>query len=144
MVDRPSVSSDDELLRDAPLLAAWHGYVDTVRLPFTIPGHKRAAGRLWPALGSVLATDVPLFGGLDTVELTAGALADAESRAARLWDGDWCRFSTGGSTHANQVLALAVGRPDDQVLVSRSVHRSMLSGLVLAGLTPVWLPTTVD
>jgi arginine decarboxylase len=136
--------SGDELLSDAPLLAAWHSYRGAGPVPFTIPGHKGAAGQLWPALGTVLATDVPLFGGIDTVKLTAGVLADAESRAARLWGGDWCRFSTGGSTHAAQVLALSVGTPGDRVLVSRSAHRSMLSGLVLAGLTPVWLPTTVD
>jgi lysine decarboxylase len=127
---------------DAPLLAAWLSYVDDRPAAFTIPGHKGAAGLLWMELGRVLATDVPLYGGLDTVKLTGGVLADAQARAARLWGGDWARFSTAGSTHANQVLALAV--TGGRVLVSRSAHRSTLSGLVLAGLEPVWLPTTVD
>ncbi|MFC7484943.1 hypothetical protein ACFQX7_39695 [Luedemannella flava] len=131
-------------INDAPLLAAWHAYVDGGVTPFTIPGHKRAAARLWPALGAAVASDVPLFGGLDTVKLAGGTLADAEARAAALWGADWCRFSTGGSTHANQAIALAVGRPGDTVLVTRSAHRSTLLGLVLAGLNPVWLPTTVD
>jgi arginine decarboxylase len=135
---------DSELLRDAPLLAAWLAYAGGDTAPFTIPGHKRAAGRLWPALGAVLAGDVPLFGGLDSVKLSAGVLRDAEDRAARLWGGDWCRFSTGGSTHANQAVAMAVARPGDEVLVSRCAHRSTLLGLVMAGLTPVWLPPTVD
>ncbi len=92
----------------------------------------------------MLASDVPLYGGLDSVKLSAGVLADAEARAAQLWGGDWCRFSTGGSTHANQTLALSVGRPGDEVLVARSAHRSTLLGLVLAGLQPKWLPTQVD
>jgi lysine decarboxylase len=127
---------------DAPLLAAWLSYVDNRPAAFTIPGHKGAAGLLWTDLGRVLATDVPLYGGLDTVKLSAGVLAEAEARAAQLWGGDWARFSTGGSTHANQVLALAV--TGGRVLVARSAHRSTLSGLVLAGLDPVWLPTTVD
>jgi lysine decarboxylase len=39
---------------------------------------------------------------------------------------------------------MAVGRPGDTVLVSRSAHRSTLLGLVMAGLDPVWLPTEVD
>jgi lysine decarboxylase len=132
------------LIEDAPLLAAWLSYVDSGVVPFTIPGHKQQAGRLWPELGAALHGDVPLFGGLDTVKLTAGALERAEASAAELWGGDWCRFSTGGSTHANQVLTLAVGAPGDTVLVARSAHRSTVSGLVLAGLDPVWLPTTVD
>jgi arginine decarboxylase len=129
---------------EAPLLAAWLSYRDRVDVPFTIPGHKGGAGRLWPALGEVLAGDAPLYGGLDTVKLTGHVLADAEARAAELWGADWCRFSVGGSTHANQALMLAVGAPGDEVLVARSAHRSTLMGLVLAGLTPVWLPVAVD
>jgi lysine decarboxylase len=132
------------LSEDAPLLDAWLSYVDSDIAPFTIPGHKQAAARLWPELGAVLAGDVPLYGGLDTVKLSTRVLAEAEARAAAFWGGDWCRFSTGGSTHANQVLTLAVAAPGDTVLVTRSAHRSTVSGLVLAGLEPVWLPTTVD
>ncbi len=129
---------------DAPLLAAWSSYRDRIDTPFTIPGHKGVAGHLWPALGAVLAGDVPLYGGLDTVKLTGHLVADAESRAADLWGADWCRFSVGGSTHVNQALLLAIGGPGDEVLVARSAHRSTLLGLVLAGLTPVWLPVAVD
>jgi len=125
-------------------MAAWSSYRDRIDAPFTIPGHKGGAGRLWPALGEVLAGDVPLYGGLDTVKLTGQVLADAEARAAELWGADWCRFSVGGSTHANQALMLAAGAPGDEVLVARSAHRSTLMGLVLAGLTPVWLPVAVD
>jgi arginine decarboxylase len=138
------VDAPAELLEDAPLLAAWLRHAASGVTPFTIPGHKGLAGQLWAPLGAVLAGDVPLYGGLDTVKLTGGLLADAQARAARFWGGDWCRFSTGGSTHTNQVAALAVARPGDTVLVARSAHRSTLLGLVLAGLHPVWLPTTVD
>ena len=71
-------------------------------------------------------------------------LADAEARAARLWGADVCRFSTGGATHANQSVALAIGGEGDRVVVSRTLHRSMLLGLVLAGLVPVWVRPEVD
>lgn len=129
---------------DAPLFAAWQRFVHDDVAPFTIPGHKRRAASLDPDLGRLLDADVPLYGGVDTVKLSAGVLADAEQRAARLWGADVCRFSTGGSTHANQVLCLTIGRPGDTVLVARNAHRSILSGFVLAGLRPVWLPVTAD
>lgn len=129
---------------DAPLLEAWKRFVDSDVAPFTVPGHKRRAGEIWPSLGELLHGDVPLFGGIDTIKLGATALANAEQLGARLWGADWCRYSTGGSTQANQVAALAVGRPGAEVLVSRSAHRSTLSGLILAGLDPVWLPTDID
>lgn len=129
---------------DAPLLEAWRRFVDDDVMPFTVPGHKRRAGLVWPTLGRLLDGDVPLYGGLDTIRAAAGTLAAAESLGAELWGADWCRYSTGGSTQANQTVALALGEPGATVLVSRSAHRSTLSGLILAGLVPVWLPTDVD
>lgn len=129
---------------DAPLMQAWARFASSDSAPFTIPGHKRRAGRLDPDLGRLLDADVPLYGGLDTVKLTGGVLAEAERRAADLWGADLCRFSTGGSTHANQVLCLALGQPGDVVLVARNAHRSVLSGLVLAGLRPIWIAVTTD
>jgi lysine decarboxylase len=125
---------------DAPLLDAWLRFPEKAPTPFTIPGHKHRTN----LVGDVVAGDVPLYGGLDTVKLTSGVLADAEARAADLWGADVCRFSVGGSTHANQALALAIGSEGDRVLVGRTLHRSVLLGLVLAGLEPVWLRPDLD
>ena len=119
---------------EAPLLDAYLRALDADDAPFTIPGHKRS-----PVFGRVVAGDVPLHGGLDSIALTGGVLVEAERRAAALWGADVARFSVAGSTHGNQALALAVGRPGDRVVVPRTLHRSLLLGLVLAGLEPVWL-----
>jgi lysine decarboxylase len=135
------VPTDPRGLRaDAPLLDAWLRFREQPPTPFTIPGHKQRTD----LVGDVVAGDVPLYAGLDTMKLTAGVLADAEARAARLWGADVCRFSTGGATHANQSVALAVAGDGDTVVVSRTLHRSLLLGLVLAGLTPVWVRPEVD
>lgn len=136
-----SVPTDPRGLRsDAPLLDAWLRFHEDVPTPFTIPGHKQRRD----LVGDVVAGDVPLYAGLDTMKLSRGVLADAEARAARLWGADVCRFSVGGATHANQAVALALGGDGDTVIVSRTLHRSMLLGLVLAGLTPVWVRPDVD
>ena len=133
--------TDPRHLRDdAPLLDAWLRFHERELTPFTIPGHKYDA-RL---LGDVVANDVPLYGGLDTVKGAPDLLAQAEGRAARLWGADFCRFSVAGSTHANQALALAVAAPGRRVVVGRTLHRSLLLGLVLAGLEPVWVRPSVD
>ncbi|MDG4668229.1 aminotransferase class V-fold PLP-dependent enzyme [Mycobacterium sp. 236(2023)] len=135
------VPTDPRGLRpDAPLLDAWLRFQEDPPTPFTIPGHKQRHD----LVGDVVAGDVPLYAGLDTMKLSAGVLADAESRAARLWGADVCRFSVGGSTHGNQALALALAEDGGTVVVSRTLHRSMLLGLVLAGLTPVWVRPDVD
>ena len=141
MAGRPPVPTDPRGLRgEAPLLDAWLRFHEESPTPFTIPGHKQRRD----LVGDVVAGDVPLYAGLDTMKLTGGVLVDAEQRAARLWGAELCRFSVGGSTHGNQALALAVGGPGDRVVVARTLHRSMLIGLVLAGLVPVWVRPEVD
>ncbi|TGD89705.1 decarboxylase [Mycolicibacterium sp. CH28] len=144
--------SDPRGLRTrAPLFDAWLRFYEDPPTPFTIPGHKQRRD----LVGDVIAGDVPLYAGLDTMKLSRGVLAEAEGLAAQLWGADICRFSVGGATHVNQALALAVaagtGRAtgveaadNGSVVISRTLHRSMLLGLVLAGLTPVWVLPEID
>lgn len=138
------MTASDPAALDARLLDAWRRARTDGRAAFTIPGHKRRAAVIDQTLGDVVDGDVPMFGGLGTVKGAVATVADAEAAGAELWGADWCRYSTGGTTHANQALILALGAPGDTVLVGRTAHRSTLSGLVLAGLRPVWLPPTLD
>ena len=132
-------------LRDgAPLLDAYLSYFESNRTSFTIPGHKQKASRLDAGLGAVVDSDTPLYGGLDAIKLTQGVLKKAEGLAAKLWGADYARFSTGGSTHANQAIILALGRPGQKIAVTRTAHRSVLSALVLTGLEPIWLAPEID
>jgi arginine decarboxylase len=131
----------------APLLDAWLNATGPAGLgaapdaaPMSIPGHKLRTD----LTGTVTVGDIPLYAGLAPIKQADALLAQAEQRAAELWGADWCRFSVAGSTHGNQALALAVGRPGDEVIVSRTLHRSLLLGLVLAGLRPVWVRPEVD
>jgi lysine decarboxylase len=135
---------NSELRKSAPLLDAYLNYFETQRTAFTIPGHKQKAHRLDEGLGAVVDTDTPLYGGLDEIKLTEGTLKKAEHLAASLWGADYARFSTGGSTHANQAIILALGKPGDKIAVTRTAHRSVLSALVLAGLEPIWLTPEID
>src|SRR5450432_2435912 len=132
------------LRADAPLLDGWLRFTGQAAAgqltPMSVPGHKQRQD----LVGTVVAGDAPLYGGLDTMKHADTLRAEAEGRAARLWGADWCRFSVAGSTHGNQALALAVGKPGQYAVVSRTLHRSMLLGLVLAGLRPVWVRPEVD
>lgn len=132
-----------DLAPNAPLFAAYLRGLERRAgpgHPFITPGHKGSMS----LTGAAVAGDLGLSGGLDSVKLANGYLEEAEALAAALWGADFCRFSVGGSTHGNQALALSLGRPGDEVVVSRTLHRSMLIGLVLAGLRPVWVRPEVD
>jgi lysine decarboxylase len=132
------------LAGDAPLLEAWLRFGAAVQAgtvtPFTIPGHKQGTH----LTGDVVRGDVPLYAGLDTMKQDGGLLAEAERRAAAAWGVDWGRLSVGGSTHANQAAVLALGRPGQDVVVTRALHRSLLLGIVMAGLRPVWVRPEID
>jgi lysine decarboxylase len=133
-----------DLRNSAPLMDACLSYFESPRTPFTIPGHKQRASRLDLGLGVLVDSDTPLYGGLDEIKLTNQTLKKAEKLAADFWGADYARFSTGGSTHANQAIVLALGAPGDKVAVSRTAHRSILSALVLAGLEPIWMSPDID
>ena len=135
---------NSQLRASAPLLDAYLAYFEGDLTPFTIPGHKQRAAQIDQGLGALVDTDIPLYGGLDEIKLTNQVLKASESLAAQLWGADYARFSTGGSTHANQAVILALGKPGDKVALSRTAHRSVLSALVLAGLEPIWLTPEID
>jgi arginine decarboxylase len=125
---------------DAPLLDGWLSYRAAGPVPFGTPGHKQRLD----LVGPVVRDDIPLYGGVDTIRQQAGAIAEADRRLARAWGADWGRISVGGSTHGNQTLMMALCRPGDTVVVTRTLHRSLLLGMVLAGVAPVWVRPDVD
>jgi arginine decarboxylase len=143
-VTRADERDPRKLRGDAPLLDGWLRVTEQAgagRLtPMSVPGHKQRAD----LTGAVTAGDAPLYGGLDTIKHADHLLAEGERRAAQLWGADWCRFSVAGSTHGNQALALAAGQPGQPIVVTRALHRSLLLGIVLAGLDPVWVLPEVD
>ena len=126
---------------ERPLANAAETFLADSRIaPFTTPGHKRA-----PHLADdFLRHDLPLSSGADDLHTRGGYLSAAESLAAELWGADLCRFCLNGSTQGNQALALAAAKPGERVIVSRSLHKSVFAGLVLAGLDPVWIRPEID
>ncbi|MBW2493150.1 MAG: aminotransferase class V-fold PLP-dependent enzyme [Deltaproteobacteria bacterium] len=129
-----------DLRRDAPLLDGWLDYRASDVAPFGTPGHKQR----FDLVGTVVDGDVPLYGGVDTIRQQSVAMIEADRKLAKLWGADWGRISVGGSTHGNQTLVLAACRPGDEVIVTRTLHRSLLLGMVLAGVKPVWVSPEVD
>jgi arginine decarboxylase len=132
------------LAADAPLLAGWLDWMGRAQAgeltPMSTPGHKQRLD----LVGTVVAGDAPLYGGVDSIKHADRLRTDAEARAAALWGADWCRFSVAGSTHGNQALCLAIGQPGQEVIIARTLHRSLLLGLVMAGLRPVWVRPDID
>ncbi|WJH36349.1 aminotransferase class I/II-fold pyridoxal phosphate-dependent enzyme [Paenibacillus sp. CC-CFT747] len=113
---------------------------------FHVPGHKSGQG-LDPAaesyLGSVMELDVTEISGLDDLHQPEGVIKEAQALAAQCFGAEESFFLVNGSTAGNLAMILSVCAPGDLLLVQRTVHKSVLNGLALAGaravfLTPEW------
>ncbi|MFI7401230.1 aminotransferase class I/II-fold pyridoxal phosphate-dependent enzyme [Streptomyces sp. NPDC049541] len=132
----------------APILEALSEYHRRGRLGFTPPGHKQARGAD-PAVREVLGDavflgDVLASGGLDD-RLTRGqVLVRAEELMADAVHAEHTFFTTCGSSLSVKAAMLAVAGPHEQLLVGRDAHKSVVAGLILSGIEPVWVEPRWD
>ncbi|MBV9100309.1 MAG: aminotransferase class V-fold PLP-dependent enzyme [Candidatus Dormibacteraeota bacterium] len=133
---------------DAPLLDALGRMLESPPSPFGIPGHKLDKG-IDPAVRSILgervfACDVSLDGQLDDRLATHGYDKRAEELIADAISADEVLLSTNGSTLAAEAAILGMAGPGDTILMTRGMHKSAVSALILGGATPVFLDPGYD
>ncbi|MFI0723665.1 aminotransferase class I/II-fold pyridoxal phosphate-dependent enzyme [Streptomyces sp. NPDC021224] len=132
----------------APVLDALAAYHREGQLPFTPPGHKQGRGadpRVREVLGeAVFAADVLAVAGLDDRRSTGRVLERAQELMADAVGAEHTFFSTCGSSLSVKAAMLAVAGPHEKLLVSRDAHKSVVAGLILAGIRPVWVDPTWD
>jgi arginine decarboxylase len=132
----------------APVLEALEEYHRRGQLGFTPPGHKQARGAD-PAVRKVLGEavflgDVLASGGLDD-RLTRGQVLErAEELMADAVHADHTFFTTCGSSLSVKAAMLSVAGPHEKLLIGRDAHKSVVSGLVLSGIEPVWVEPRWD
>jgi len=107
---------------------------------FHTPGHKGrkpANSAICPELTS-RQMDLTELPGLDELSNPCGVLADLEQRAACLWGAKESIVSVNGASAALAATMIALANRGSTVLLPRNAHRSVIHGLVLSGLFPVW------
>jgi arginine decarboxylase len=116
--------------------------------PFYTPGHKKGSGvvpQLLEQWGkSVFWADLPELPELDNLFAPEGVIQAAQALAADAFGGDLTWFLCNGSTGGIMAALLAVCHPGDQVILPRNVHRSVISGLILADAQPVFMQPEYD
>ena len=76
--------------------------------------------------------------------ISPSLILEAEALAAKLWGADLCRFGVNGSSGSNHAAVMAVASPGEKVIVSRTLHKSVLVGMVYAGVVPVWIRPEIN
>ncbi|MEV5712382.1 ornithine decarboxylase [Amycolatopsis mediterranei] len=127
----------------APVLEALRDYHSTGYVPFNAPGHKQGRGidpRVLEVVGAdVFKSDVISLNGLDDRLMRQGVLAEAQALMADAVGAEHTFFSTCGSSLSVKSAMLAVAGPHEKLLVPRHVHKSVISGLIVSGVRPVWV-----
>lgn len=115
---------------------------------FTPPGHRQGRGadpRVLEVLGAdVFRSDVLAVSGLDDRTSSNGYLAHAQQLMAEAVHAEQAFFSTCGSSLSVKSAMLAVAGPHERLVVGRDVHKSVVAGLILSGVEPVWVDPTWD
>lgn len=129
----------------APLVEAMKIYSADGALAFHTPGHKQGLGaheflkNLITEEG--LRQEVSLMEELDDLHSPHSCIKSAEILAAKLFHADEVFFMINGTTSAVQTMILSTLKEGDFVFVPRNSHRSVMSGIILAGAIPIFLPT---
>ncbi len=90
-------------------------------------------------LGDVLAT-----GGLEDRREKSAVLRRAEELMADAVHAEHTFFSTCGSSLSVKAAMLSVAAPHQKLLVGRDAHKSVIAGLILSGVEPVWVEPQWD
>ncbi|MGW2312204.1 aminotransferase class I/II-fold pyridoxal phosphate-dependent enzyme [Actinomadura luteofluorescens] len=132
----------------APVLDALAAYHREKQLPFTPPGHKQGRGadpRAREVLGdAVFRSDVLAISGLDDRESGNEVLERAQELMADAVRAEQAFFSTCGSSLSVKSAMLSVAGPGEKLLVGRDAHKSVVSGLILSGVRPIWVEPQWD
>ncbi|MFD3948345.1 aminotransferase class I/II-fold pyridoxal phosphate-dependent enzyme [Streptomyces sp. NPDC058579] len=129
----------------APYADAVRAHAERDWLRLNVPGHAAEADSpLAEAFGPGLLTldFPPLLEGLD---LGTGTPMDrATELAAEAWGARRTWFLTNGASQGNQIASLITPMLGRTLVVQRSVHSSVIDGLVLSGLKAAFVQPSLD
>ncbi|MBE7707019.1 MAG: aminotransferase class I/II-fold pyridoxal phosphate-dependent enzyme [Cyanobacteria bacterium SIG30] len=129
---------------NVPVVEALKKYKKNPCTGFHIPGHNRGnciGADFKDLMGSeVFAVDsTDEFDNLGTLLPQSGAIEEAQKLAAEAFNSKRTFFITCGSTIGNISLALGATKPNDEIVIGRNCHRSVLTGALISGANPTWL-----
>ncbi|WP_459503761.1 aminotransferase class I/II-fold pyridoxal phosphate-dependent enzyme [Bacillus sp. C1] len=130
-----------------PLYEALIQFRDKNPLSLHVPGHK--SGLNFPeqaqaGFNDVLSIDVTELTGLDDLHSPFECIDEAQQLLADIYNVKKSYFLINGSTVGNLAMILSCCEEHDIVIVQRNCHKSIINGLKLAGVNPVFLEPWID
>ncbi|MBO1510105.1 aminotransferase class I/II-fold pyridoxal phosphate-dependent enzyme [Metabacillus bambusae] len=133
---------------NTPLFTALMEHAKKDPIQFHIPGHKKGKGMdpdFREFIGeNALSIDLINIGPLDDLHQPQGIIKHAQDLAAKAFGADHTFFSVQGTSGAIMTMVMSVCEPGDKIIVPRNVHKSIMSGIVFSGATPIFIHPEVD
>lgn len=127
-----------------PIFKEIKNYIDADIIPFHTPGHKMGRALhadFKEALASFDITEIP---GTDYLHQPVGIIKEAQDLAAVAFGSERTFFLVNGSTCGIYAMIHAICNPGDKLIVSRDCHGSVINGMMLAGVRPVYVMPEYD
>ncbi len=127
-----------------PLFDAMVSLAESRKVSFHTPGHKSGKGistRFRKFVGPrVFSIDLTCLDEVDSLQKPRGVIKEAQELAAEIYGADRSYFLVNGTSGGNQAMVVATLNPGEPVLVTRNVHKSVVSGMIMTGCQPVFIP----
>ncbi len=109
-----------------------------------MPGHKLGKGIPYRFLNDLHLLDMTEIPGLDNLHFPNGVIKEAQELAAKAFGADYTSFLVNGSTCGVHAAIMSLCKPGDRLIVSRDCHKSVIGGMMLAGVTPIYIKPEYD
>ncbi|WP_391558660.1 aminotransferase class I/II-fold pyridoxal phosphate-dependent enzyme [Robertmurraya sp.] len=133
--------------KHTPLYDALIKHKNKKAISFHVPGHKNGEVFLkeaHPVFQNILNVDVTELSGLDDLHSPSEAILEAETLLANYYEVKKSFFLINGSTVGNLAMILSAVSEGDEVLVQRNCHKSIMNGLSLANVKPIFIAPEFD
>ncbi|WP_340393175.1 aminotransferase class I/II-fold pyridoxal phosphate-dependent enzyme [Paenibacillus sp. FSL E2-0190] len=133
----------------APVYEMLEQYRIVGNISYHVPGHKNGAAYDGVEgagfLDEVMKYDVTEITGTDDLHHPEGVIKEAQELAADCFGAEESFFLVGGSTAGNLALILtSCPEPGMILILQRNVHKSVIHGLMLAGVRAVFVEPLID
>lgn len=133
---------------DTPYIESLVKYVNLKVLPFQCPGHK--AGKAYLHTYKQLlkknifafeTNEIPL---IDTFQNPQKSLKFSQELMAKAYGVYKTYYIVGGSTLSNHIAIISSVSESDKIIIPRNSHKSVFSGVILSGATPIFIYPKYD
>lgn len=124
---------------DTPLYNFLKEYASSGIVPFHMPGHKMGKGLSRILTDNPAALDITEVPGADNLHFPTGVVKQAQEFTAKAFGADRSFFLVNGSTCGIYAIISTICKPGDSLIVARDCHKSVIHGMMLAKVRPVFI-----